>query len=386
MQLPLCSSSKVLEKLIAEAEREERSCIRLPEFPGGAKIFELVVKFCCGEKLELSASDTVFLRCAAEYLEMTEEYGEGNLIVETEMFLNNVILQGWKDSLKALQTCDKVLPYAEELNITERCIESLVAEVFIREHDKSIQSLDWWYEDVLSLSFALYKRLISVMEIRGIKHETIAGSIAFYAKKYFPWLTSSSRFRHVSLRKSMSQDEEFLVEEFDRLLPMQKGLFPTKFLFGMLRTAMILQANPSCVSNLEKRIGMQLEQAALEDLLMLTSSGTMETLYNVDCVQRMLGHFFAMDQTIDGASLCSIDDGQHIGSSSLTPITMVAKLIDSYLAKVAHDIYMKPLKFQELVAAVPDYARPLDDGLYHAIDIYLRVITRSLSMKILDIT
>ncbi|PON78268.1 Voltage dependent potassium channel [Trema orientale] len=371
-KLPLSSSSRVMEKLIAEAESEERCSIQLPELPGGAKIFELVAKFCCGQKLELTASETVYLRCAAEYLEMTEEYGEGNLISETETFLNDVILKNWKDSLRALRTCEKILDYAEELNITERCIESLIAQVFIREHDKSIQSLDWWYEDVLSLSFPLYKRLISVMEIRGIKHETIAGSIAFYVKKYLPWLTGS-RVRNVaSLRKSMSKDEKFLLEEFDRLLPMQRGLVPTKFLSGVLRTAMIVQANPSCISNLEKRIGMQLDHATLEDLLMLSTSDTMETLYDVDCVRRIMAHFFAMHHVIDSASPCSTDDGQLIGSSSLTPLTMVAKLIDGYLAKVACDIYLKPLKFQELVDAVPHYARSLDDGLYHAIDVYLK--------------
>jgi hypothetical protein len=30
-------------------------------------------------------------------------------------------------------------------------------------------------------------------------------------------------------------------------------------------------------------------------------------------------------------------------------------------------------KFQALAASIPDYARPLDDGLYHAIDVYLKV-------------
>ncbi|MCI36195.1 BTB/POZ domain-containing protein, partial [Trifolium medium] len=99
----------------------------------------------------------------------------------------------------------------------------------------------------------------------------------------------------------------------------------------------------------------------------------METLYNVDCVQRILDHFLAMDQVTGGASPCSIDDdGQLIGSPSLTPITMVAKLIDGYLAEVAPDVNLKLPKFQALAAAVPEYARPLDDGLYRAIDIYLK--------------
>lgn len=58
----------------------------------------------------------------------------------------------------------------------------------------------------------------------------------------------------------------------------------------------------------------------------------------------------------------------------MTPITMVAKLIDGYLAEVAPDVNLKLPKFQKLAATVPDYARPLDDGLYRAIDIYLKVL------------
>lgn len=413
MQFPLLSRSGVMERLIAEASEdgEEGCVIKLSDVPGGAKTFELVAKFCYGVKLELTASNVVCLRCAAEHLEMTEEYGEGNLISQTEMFLNQVVLKNWKDSLRALQTCEDVLSYAEELQITKRCIESLAMKAStdpnlfgwpVMEHGGPMQSpggsvlwngistgarpkhssSDWWYEDASTLSLPLYKRLISAMESRGIKQEIIAGSLSFYAKKYLPGLNrrqgtseSCNRLAPVGLGMSLSEeDQKLLLEEVDLLLPMQKGLVSTKFLFGLLRTAKILRANPSCISNLEKRIGMQLDQASLEDLLMPNFSHSMETLYDVDCVQRILDHFLAMDQVAAGdASPCSVDDGQLMGSPSLTPITMVAKLIDGYLAEVAPDINLKLPKFQSLAAAVPEYGRPLDDGLYRAIDIYLKV-------------
>ncbi|OAY47201.1 BTB/POZ domain-containing protein At1g30440 isoform X1 [Manihot esculenta] len=408
-KFPLLSRSGVMERLIAEAleEGDEKCVINLPDIPGGAKTFELVAKFCYGVKLELTSSNVVYLRCAAEHLEMTEDYGEGNLIMQTETFFNQVVLRNWKDSLKALQTCDDILPYAEELNITKRCIESLATKACtdpnlfgwpimergpMQSPGGSVlwngistgarpknSSSDWWYEDVSTLSLPLYKRLISIMESRGIREEIIAGSLAFYAKKYLPGLNrrqgaseSSSRVVPAALAPPSEEEQKTLLEEIDRLLPMQKGLVPTKFLFGLLRTALILKASPSCLSKLEKRIGMQLDQATLEDLLMPNFSYSMETLYNVDCVQRILGHFLSMDQIAGGASPCSVDDGQLIGSPSLTPITMVAKLIDGYLAEVAPDVNLKLPKFQALAAAVPDYARPLDDGLYRAIDIYLK--------------
>ncbi|KAL5977122.1 hypothetical protein ACLOJK_021464 [Asimina triloba] len=413
-KFPLLSRSGVLEKLIAEAsdDGEEGCVIQLPDIPGGAKAFELVAKFCYGVKLELTAVNIVCLRCAAEHLQMTEEYGEGNLISQTEIFLNQVVLRSWRDSIKALQACEDVLPYAEDLQIVKRCIESLAVKACtdpnlfgwpmtergpMQSPGGSVlwngistgarprnASSDWWYEDVSSLSLPLYKRLISVMESRGIKEEIIAGSLTHYAKRYLPGLNRrksvsgehSARLMPAPMAPAPSEEEQkLLLEEIDSLLPLQKGVMSTKILFGLLRTAMILRANPSSISNLERRIGLQLDQATLEDLLLPTFSYSMETLYNVECVQRILEHFLAFDQTTGGASPCSVDDGQLMGSPSLTPITMVAKLIDGYLAEVAPDVNLKLPKFQSLAAAVPDYARPLDDGLYRAIDIYLKVIT-----------
>ncbi|XP_073061256.1 BTB/POZ domain-containing protein At1g30440-like [Primulina eburnea] len=408
-KFPLLSRSGVMERLIAEAsEGGGVSIIKLPDVPGGTKSFELVAKFCYGVKLELTAANVVYLRCAAEHLEMTEEYGEGNLISQTEIFLNQVVLRNWKDSLKALQTCDDILSYAEELQIPKRCIDCLAAKACtdpnlfgwpVMEHGGPMQSpggsvlwngistgarprnsnSDWWYEDASSLSLPLYKRLISALESRGVKQEIIAGSLNSYARKYLPGLNrrqgaseSSNRLAPVGSVVSLpEEDQKLLLEEIDHLLPMQKGLVPTKFLFGLLKTAKILRVNPSCTSNLEKRIGVQLDQATLEDLLMPNFSYSMETLYDVDCVYRILEHFMAVDQVLGGASPGS-DDGHLMGSPSLTPITMVAKLIDGYLAEVAPDVNLKLPKFQSLMAAVPEYARPLDDGLYRAIDIYLK--------------
>jgi APA family basic amino acid/polyamine antiporter len=165
-------------------------------------------------------------------------------------------------------------------------------------------------------------------------------------------------------------EQKNLLEEVDRLLPVQKGLVPTKVLIGMLRVSMILKASSTCVSNLEKRVGMQLDQASLEDLLLPNYSYTMETLYNVECMRRILEHFLAMDQANGGASPC-MDD--MMASPSIIPITAVARLLDGYLAEIAPDVNLKPPKFQALASAVPEYARPLDDGLYRAIDVYLKV-------------
>ncbi|KAK4751176.1 hypothetical protein SAY87_004658 [Trapa incisa] len=407
-KFPLLSRSGLMERLISDAsssEGEEEKCsIKLSEVPGGPRTFELIAKFCYGVKLELTASNVVPLRCASELLIMSEEYGEGNLIAKTETFLNQTVLKSWRDSLRALQTSgdEDIYHHADGLRIIERCIISLAAKAstdpnmfgwpiveiggppqspggdvlwngISTETRPRDSSSDWWYEDASGLSLPIYVRLIMAMEARGIRSELIAGSLISYAWKYLPGLNrhqDSAGLKtdlHSGLSSSLSDNaQKALIEDIHRLLPLQKGLVPTKFLSGLLKTAIILHASPSCISNIEKRIGSQLDLATLEDLLITTFSHSTEALYNVDSIQRILGHFLASNQ--------SSGDEDHLNSSpsSLAPLAKVAKLVDGYLAEVASDVNLKLPKFQALAGAIPDHARPYDDGLYRAIDIYLK--------------
>uniref|UniRef100_A0A0A9FD22 NPH3 domain-containing protein n=1 Tax=Arundo donax TaxID=35708 RepID=A0A0A9FD22_ARUDO len=46
--------------------------------------------------------------------------------------------------------------------------------------------------------------------------------------------------------------------------------------------------------------------------------------------------------------------------------------MNGYLAEIAPDPYLKLQKFMALIELLPEYARIVDDGLYRAIDIYLK--------------
>ncbi|CAK7325455.1 unnamed protein product [Dovyalis caffra] len=407
-KFPLLSRSKVLENLIGHHsnEDEKKRVLQLHDVPGGSKTFLLVAKFCYGVKMELNASNVVSLRCAAEYLGMSEDYGEGNLITETENFLNEVF-GGWTDSLKALETCEEVLPQAEELHIVSRCINSLAMKASAdpslfswpmqggsdkRNPDGTVfwngirtsakphpVGEDWWYEDVSFLRLPLYKRLILAVHSNDMKPERVAGALMCYAKRHLPLLGRQSSIESgnfsapgSTISATSEADQRNLLEELVELLPDEKGVTPSNFLLRLLRTAMIIHASPSCRENLEKRIGAQLDQASLQDLLIPNTGYSAETLYDIDCVQRILDHFMLVYRD-DPPSNYVVDEGQIMEAShSLTPITMVANLIDSYLAEVAPDVNLKLAKFQSLAAVIPEYARPLDDGIYRAIDIYLK--------------
>lgn len=408
----MLSRSGLLESRIGKCtSEEEKLCvIQLHDIPGGAKAFLFVAKFCYNVKIEINSLNVVILRCAAEFLEMKENYGEGNLIKQTETFLNEIFLN-WTDSIKALETCEEVLPHAEELHIVTRCINSLAIKACADPslfswptsgHDPAHSPVgtvlwngirttaksrpigdDWWYEDVTFLRLSLYKRLILAIEARGMKPERIAGALMFYAKMYLPLMGRQSSFKNPNhatpganvVSTPSDSDQKALLEEIVELLPDEKGVAPTKFLLGLLRTAMILHASPSCLENLEKRVGAQLDQALLEDLLIPNMGYSVETLYDIDCVQRILDHFMLVDRdAADSTTNCMVEEGQMVREShTLTPMTMVANLVDGYLAEVAPDVNLKLPKFQSLAGVIPEYARPLDDGIYRAIDIYLKV-------------
>ncbi|RLN23431.1 BTB/POZ domain-containing protein [Panicum miliaceum] len=346
-KFPLLSRSGVLQRMISEYQPPAvggggMCTLQLDDIPGGAKAFELAAKFCYDVKIELNALNVVCLRCAAEYLRMTDDYAEGNLITQAESFLADV-LANWKDSIKALETCEGVLPTAEDLHLVSRCITALASKACasdaaapllrnasvdkdalwngIRSGDTasaaSASGMDWWYEDVSFLSLPMFKRLIQAMEAKGMRAESIAGAIMFYAGRFLPGLKRNTSFsnalasygadggggggmssrnitpRAASVSAPSEGDQRYFLEEIVALLPTKKGVASTKFLLGMLRTAMLLHASPLCRENLERRIGAQLEDASLDDLLVPNLGYHVETLYDIDCVQRILDYFMS---------------------------------------------------------------------------------------------
>ncbi|KAB2630863.1 BTB/POZ domain-containing protein [Pyrus ussuriensis x Pyrus communis] len=376
-KFPLLSKSGLLERLIEECSSEEGSAcaLQLHGVPRGAKAFELVTKFCYGVKIELTALNVVILRCAAEYLQMAEDYEQGNLIAQTEIFLTEVF-SNWRDSIVALETCEDVQQYAEELHIASRCIDSLAIKacadpkfiswpVVSGENDMKNPTALWngitsddakpqpladdWYEDASLLSLPLYKQS------------------SFNDTNY---VNSGTTISNIS-----EADQRALLEDIVGLLPHEKGVASSKFLLRLLQTAMILHASPSCRENLEKRVGDQLDQAVLIDLLIPNMGYSVETLYDIDCIQRILDHSMSINQaSLASSSPCIIEEGQLMtGTDPLTPITMVASLVDGYLSEVAPDVNLKLPKFQSLASVIPEYAWLLDDGIYHAIDVFLKV-------------
>lgn len=395
-------------------EIEEIEChITLPAgFPGGTETFETAAKFCYGVKTELNAWNAAPLRCAGEVLEMTEEYSEDNLISKTERFFSQSVLRGLKDSIRALKSCEKLMPLAETLGITERCVESIASRassadpaVFgwpvadgAKESRSSKQQILWngiesggrrrtltrgtnaepWFEDLVLLSLPFFNRVISTMRDRDLSPEIIESCLIYYAKKHIPGISRSNNRKPSSSSSSSivnsESEQRELLETIVASLPSEtnssRSSTPaTRFLFGLLRTANILNASEACRATLEKKIGSQLEQATLDDLLIPSYSYLNETLYDVDCVERILSYFLHGFEERNRA-----DDVDNADGELRSPgLMLVGKLIDGYLSEIASDANLKPDRFHKLAVSLPDQARLFDDGLYRSVDVYLKV-------------
>ncbi|CAN6241058.1 unnamed protein product [Urochloa humidicola] len=410
----LISRSGTLQKLINESVGDDnddggKPCtVRLDDVPGGPDAFRLAAMFCYDVKMELNAGNVVPLRCATEHLAMTEDYGEGNLVEQAETFLSQV-LGNWNDAVRALHACDAVLPDAEDLLIVPRCIDSLASKACadptlfgwsMLEYytAKSLEETavwdgvsaagkprslgaDWWYKQASSFRLPVYKRLIAAVQSKGMSPENVAGSLIHYARRHLSGLRRRRGEDHSdgSSRGGMSTvlsdgDQRTLLEEVVAMLPAEKGVAPTRFLLGLLRTATVLHASAACRDALERRAGNQLEEAALEDLLIPNTGYSAETLYDVDSAQRMVEQFMMTSTSAFAASPEITEEGQLVDapSTELMPVSTVAKLVDGYLAEVGTDTNLKLSKFQTIASLVPDYARAIDDSLYRAIDIYLK--------------
>ncbi|XP_057769999.1 BTB/POZ domain-containing protein At5g66560-like [Salvia miltiorrhiza] len=407
------SDNDIAEKEEIQEEEEEEEdddahChITLADFPGGSESFETAAKFCYGVKIDLSAANAAPLRCAGEYLEMTEEYSEDNLILKTERFLSQSVLKNIKLSIKTLTSCEALLPMAEDLGIAQRCIEAVATKAAASDpslfgwpmNDGATKNNDEanprrkfsnaarggaaaatesWLDELGFLSLPFFKSLIFAMKALDVSGEIIESCLIHYAKKYIPGISRTNRKPPPPSSSSSGiapteNDQRELLETVISNLPKEKASRSasnaTRFLFGLLRTAYILNASEACKLTLEKKIGLQLEQATLDDLLIPSYSYLNETLYDVDCVERILSYFLERMEERYANRTEGEDENTSVRSAALM---LVGKLIDGYLSEIASDANLKPEKFYELAVALPDHARLFDDGLYRAVDVYLK--------------
>ncbi|XP_012452765.1 BTB/POZ domain-containing protein NPY1 isoform X2 [Gossypium raimondii] len=389
-KFPLLSKSNHMQKLVQKASEDNCDEINMVDFPGGPNAFEICAKFCYGMAVTLNAYNVVAARCAAEYLEMTEDVDRGNLIFKIEVFLISSIFHSWKDSIIVLRTAKSLLPWSENLKIVGRCIDSIASKTSVdpanitwsytynrklsvqdkivgdsMKLQEKIESVpkDWWVEDICELEIDLYKRVMTAVKSKGRMDGAVIGeALKTYAVRWLPDSVDALVSGVHSWRNKL------LVETIACLLPSDNGVgCSCSFLLKLLKVAVLAGIDDSSKEDLVKRISLKLHEASVKDLL-IPARSPQTTLYDVGMVQSIVNQYMTHEQRSQ-----DVEPGKSagfvLGHGSLLS---VGKLIDGYLGEIAHDPNLSLTSFIDLSCSVSELARPVHDGLYKAIDIYLK--------------
>lgn len=375
----------------------------MPNAPGGPEAFELAAKFCYGINIEITLSNIAMLRCAAHYLEMTDDFSDKNLEARTEAYIKDLVLPDIANSISVLHRCESLLPVPEEVNLLPRLI-SAIANIACKEQltsglskleNRQVVNVepetpsDWWGKSLAVLSLDVFQRVVSAVKSKGLKQDMISKILVNYAQNSLQGLLV--RDTHLGKGNSpmdleLHKRQRLVVEAIVCLLPTQsrKSPVPMAFLSSLLKTAIAYSASSSCRSDLERRIGLQLDQAILEDILipLNPNHGTHHStvMYDTESVLRIFSIFLNLDEDYDeDAHGLPRDESEMAydfdspGSPKQSSILKVSKLLDNYLAEIALESNLSPSKFIALAELLPDHARAVSDGLYRAVDIFLKV-------------
>ncbi|KAL6897821.1 hypothetical protein ACP4OV_006780 [Aristida adscensionis] len=135
------------------------------------------------------------------------------------------------------------------------------------------------------------------------------------------------------------------------------------FLLRLLRAGSMVGADAALLGDLEARAARRLDQASLGAVMIPAFGGggappcASATLLDVPLVLRLMRGF--------------LREGGKAGGGGAAA-ARVARLVDAYLAEAALEAGLRPPEFEELARAVPAHARAADDGLYRAVDTYLK--------------
>ncbi|KAL7124656.1 hypothetical protein ABFS83_14G063300 [Erythranthe nasuta] len=369
----LVAKSNLIRKLILDSKEADLTRINLSGIPGGAEIFEKSAKFCYGVNFEITVHNVAALRCAAEYLQMTDVYCDNNLAGRTEDFLSQVALTSLSGALVVLKSCEDLLPMADDLRIVQKCVEIASAKACVEANFPSRSPPNWWTEELTILEINFFSKIITSMKTRGAKGLTLASAIITYTERSLRDLVrdhsggNGNRIRSTEYSDTdLRSRQRGLLESIVSLLPPEKSAFPVNFLCCLLRTAIFLKADAKCKTELEKRVSAILEHATVDDLLVLSFTYDGERLFDLESVRKIISGFAEKEKNV---AVFNAGDLKEVCS---TAMQRIAKTVDAYLGEIATYGELSISKFNGIANLVPKAARKVDDDLYRAIDIYLK--------------
>jgi hypothetical protein len=206
---------------------------------------------------------------------------------------------------------------------------------------------------------------------------SLASVLSHYAARWLPDAASSPSGRFLLPPESPTASwlkKRLLLESLVAALPPDDAGggggdgITCDFLLRLLRAGSTVGADAALLGDLEARAARRLDQATLGALMIPAFGGLSRgatspcapspTLLDVPLVLRLVRGF--------------LREGAKAGGGGAAA-ARVARLVDAYLAEAALEAGLRPAEFEELARAVPAHARAADDGLYRAVDTYLKV-------------
>ncbi|KAJ3672990.1 hypothetical protein LUZ60_006364 [Juncus effusus] len=354
---------------------------KFDNFPGGSESFELAILFTYNYPLSLDPFNVPTLRCAADFLEMTEEFHPSNLIERCDLYLNQVVLQNWDDTLIVLQKCVPLVPVSEELLIVSRCVESLAFMACMEILDperrnetyeviplqrvtgrnwncgivKGIAGRDLWIRDLIALPFEFFKRIIGALRRQGMKEKYVGPVIMFYANK---WILSKKTLEYweETSKENGIEDAKIRVSAIlegviDLILVREKvgSTVPVAFYFALLSRSLSLKLSVEYKTKLDEIIVSVLHLARVDDFL-FGSNQEVETMEKI--VKKYI--------LINGEKEFNL-------KTPSCDLSVVADLWDEYLMQIAKENILKFERFVQLIEIIPSINRESHDNLYGAI-------------------
>ncbi|KAL6591819.1 hypothetical protein ACP70R_049682 [Stipagrostis hirtigluma subsp. patula] len=400
-KFPLLLKCGLLQRLCSDSDDGgDPVPVALHDIPGGEEAFELCAKFCYGIAISISAANLVPTMLAARFLRMTEAVAKGNLVAKLESFFDSCVLQGWKDSIAALQAAWRISGWSES-RIVQPCIDSIVEKIlmppskvtwsytytrpgYTRRAHQSVPK-DWWTEDVSELDIEVFRSVLSTVRASRLLPPPLIGeALHVYACKHLAdplhagagaggggngdaAAAANGVLHHHAQSSAAAGGEETLarqrrvLESIVTMIPGEAGAVTGRFLLRLLRVANFVGASSSTRAQLVRQAGSQLDEARATDLLIPLPADPQA--YDVGAAEAVLEHFLAQFQRP-----AAPDERRRMSAA----MAKVARIFDEYLRIIALDGDFPVGKFVDLAECLPDIARSDHDGLYYAIDTYLK--------------
>uniref|UniRef100_A0A0D9XBT1 NPH3 domain-containing protein n=1 Tax=Leersia perrieri TaxID=77586 RepID=A0A0D9XBT1_9ORYZ len=384
-KFPLLLKCGLLQRLCSDTDDDEVPAVpvALHDIPGGEEAFELCAKFCYGISINISAANFVPAALAARFLRMTESVAKGNLVAKLDSFFESCILQGWKDPIVALQAAWRVSGWSES-RIVQPCVDAIVEKIlmppskvtwsytytrpgYAKRPHQSVPK-DWWTEDVSELDMDVFRSVIStVRAARLLPPPLIGEALHVYACKHLPDPLHPASIPNggAAFADDDAAKQRRVLETIVTMIPGDAGAVTGRFLLRLLRVASFVGASSSTRAQLIRQAGVQLDEAKAADLLIpMPPSSSAADKYDVGAAEAVLEHFLAQFQRAAPGG----EERRRMSGA----MEKVARVFDEFLRIIAVDGDFPVGKFVDLAECLPDIARNDHDGLYHAIDTYLK--------------